>query len=99
MTVQLKFLIRKRLKEWFAPLDLPMNKVKNSYAENKLYRIYNVLKEQLKYVYISNLFKDEFMKFRDTTCPKCGEILISRRGKTEINRLSCCGEKVAGILL
>jgi pyruvate formate lyase activating enzyme len=64
-----------------------------------LERAYEIGKKAgLKYVYVGNVMTE---KHEDTACPKCGELLIERRGYSVQSRMAgnqCpkCGETIAG---
>ncbi|RLG82503.1 MAG: AmmeMemoRadiSam system radical SAM enzyme [Thermoprotei archaeon] len=67
--------------------------------DKKLFEAYNYArKEGIKYVYIGNI-ADE--RYQDTYCPRCGKLLIKRRGYRVIewnldkdNRCPRCNEKI-----
>ena len=57
----------------------------NATPESLLHRFYTIAREYLHYVYLGNVSSG---KGRDTTCPKCGHLLISRSGyRTKITGL------------
>ena len=65
--------------------------VHNTTPESLLDRFYDIANEYLDYVYLGNVRSD---KGRDTLCPKCGHLLISRNGyHTSVEGLdtkACC---------
>ena len=73
----------------------PSHKVKEFYNKSDLIEIYEVFREKMDYVYISNLYDTGIMK-RDTLCPRCNSVLISRAPLPSVIRTSCC-EDLAGI--
>lgn len=44
----------------------PYAGLKNTYPDYKLINVYNIMSEHLNYVYISNVYKEEFMKYRSS---------------------------------
>lgn len=72
--------------------------VHNATPEELLLRFYEIAREYLHYIYLGNT---NATAGRDTRCPKCGHLLISRKGYyTEIAGLddkgncSKCGEEI-----
>jgi len=67
----------------------------------KLKEIYRIAKKYLNFVYIGNLWEEEY---ETTVCPKCGNVVIRRRGyevdksgMTEEGECSKCGFQIAKI--
>ncbi len=67
----------------------------------KLKEIYKVAKKYLNFVYIGNLWEEEY---ETTVCPKCGNVVIRRRGyevdtsgMTEEGECAKCGFQIARI--
>lgn len=65
------------------------------YHPEKIVQIQKLFKKTLNYVYLSNMHNE--IGDRNTTCVKCGKILVRRDRDVLINRTECCGIKVAGI--
>ncbi len=69
----------------------------NATPESLLKKFYEIAREYLHYVYLGNVSSD---KGRDTNCPKCGHLLISRSGYhtrlagLEGNKCRECGEAI-----
>ncbi|MCM8759902.1 MAG: AmmeMemoRadiSam system radical SAM enzyme, partial [Candidatus Omnitrophica bacterium] len=66
-----------------------------------LEKAYEIAKEcGLKYVYIGNVYDNPY---EDTSCPKCGKIVVDRKGfeiiENNIRNGKCryCGTKIAGV--
>ena len=51
--------------------------VNNATPESRLEKFYDIAREYLDYVYLGNVRSE---KGRDTSCPQCGHLLISRQG-------------------
>lgn len=51
--------------------------------------------EHLKYVYVSNVYKKEFLKYRNTYCPGCRSLMV-RRDRNGVNLITseCCGNSL-----
>lgn len=71
--------------------------VHNATQEPQLQKFHDIAREYLHYVYLGNIRTD---RGHDTTCPKCGELLISRDGYRistiglDGNECSKCKEKI-----
>jgi len=69
----------------------------NATPESLLHHFHTIAREYLHYVYLGNMNSD---KGRDTSCPKCGHLLISRAGYhtrlagLEGDKCAKCGEQV-----
>lgn len=69
----------------------PCYKMDDSYAQEDILSVYNIFREFLSFVYVSNLYSESFLPYRNTICPDCGKLLIARSaGRTEVISSSCC---------
>lgn len=75
----------------------PYYRMKQEYNRIKLLPVYEIFKSVLNNVYISNVFDEEFMKFRNSYCSVCGSEMVNRGNSIVVNKLECCGKKLAGI--
>lgn len=66
------------------------------YEKSLMLDIYDLFREKMNYVYISNLYDSDISK-RSTYCVKCGKELISRSPLPREIITSCCGQNIAGI--
>ena len=62
-----------------------------SYKPERLLNLLGFLRQTLRFVYISNHFGTQFVGFRNTLCPTCGEILVEREKEVVIKKQECCG--------
>lgn len=65
------------------------------YEQSMLLPIYELFRERLEYVYISNIY-GEFSR-RNTMCSVCGGTMITRSPKAVVQNNSCCGRKLTGV--
>jgi pyruvate formate lyase activating enzyme len=81
-------------RNWHIPVHIlyayPCHRLAESYPQNDLISVYNLFREELGFVYISNVYTEAFAPYRNTHCPACGKLLISRQGRVEILATSCC---------
>ncbi|UNC90976.1 AmmeMemoRadiSam system radical SAM enzyme [Candidatus Contubernalis alkaliaceticus] len=98
-----------RMVEWIAKIspDIPLHisryypsyrMEKEATSEKKLKKAREIALEKLRYVYIGNLFESDYAS---TYCPRCGLLLINRRGFSIKNqgidddhKCRKCGEKI-----
>lgn len=75
----------------------PFLRMKNdSYHPNYILEIFALFSQKMPFVYISNLHNSDTLSYRDTKCPVCGKIMISRQGKIHVNTLKCCDVIIKG---
>lgn len=67
----------------------PYASLKESYPQEKLIPIYDIFYEQLNHVYISNVYRQDFMEYRNTKCPKCKKEVIKRENNVKIDMCNC----------
>lgn len=95
------------LRDWLANIDpeIPVHllyfypfhrMVIPSYKPSELLNIREMMLERLDHVYISNHFGIKTVHTRDTSCLKCGKIMVSRQ-KGTVTRRDCCGTKFYGV--
>lgn len=92
--------LHKRTAKWLAKLNplipvhllyaYPCYQMTESYPPAKLRDVCEVFCADLNFVYISNLYSEEFLGYRDTFCPVCGKIMVSRRGRVKVFTNRCC---------
>jgi len=75
----------------------PYHKLRQSYPCDKLLTIYKIMSCELEHVYISNTYDTSLEKYRNTRCPVCGDVLISRNSEIKKMAISCCGKNIEGI--
>lgn len=61
-----------------------------SYGVQDLIPLIEMFKTKMNHVYVSNLFDDRVLKYRDTFCPECNSLMVSRNRSVEIIKRSCC---------
>jgi len=76
----------------------PFHKRKEFYEKKEIISVYEIFKEKMKYVYLSNLFGEQFSDYRNTECDTCNDIMIAREQGVLIFKKECCSKKVAGIM-
>ena len=74
----------------------PNYKINEMYDKEMLLDVYEIFKDCMNYVYVSNVFGP--IGRRNTCCTECGAILIERTKEVKINKYSCCGKDIHGIL-
>ena len=95
------------MRNWLADLsvDIPIHLLfcypsyrmsDNTKSPLLLRDLWEFFKEKMSYVYISNVFQEELLEFRNTRCPVCQKTLIERNPIAQVLQLSCCGQNVAG---
>lgn len=60
------------------------------YGEDKLIKIYEHFSDKMRYVYMSNIFRDNLMKYRNTYCRDCNSVVVNRGRELKINKEYCC---------
>lgn len=61
-----------------------------SYGVHDFLPLVEKFKEQLKYVYVSNLYTDAVLKYRNTYCPGCASLMVQRNRSIEVIKTECC---------
>lgn len=79
---------------YFYPFHLMTDE---SYAPAELLPVLNVFKEKMEYVYLSNYFDAEYLKYKNTYCKTCSCDMIKRTSGVNVLKLECCGEKIQGV--
>lgn len=73
----------------------PFHKMReSSYDPADLVPIADFFREKLNYVYISNVYRQNLLHYRNTNCTFCGKTLINRERKTIIENARCCNKEV-----
>lgn len=61
-----------------------------SYCVHDLISLVDKFKNKLKYVYLSNVYKPEYIDYRNTHCPDCNNLMISRSKGVGMITNNCC---------
>jgi len=65
------------------------------YEPADLLPVVDIFREKMEHVYISNCFKSEVVRHRNTVCSSCGDVIIDRTGPAKVIKLRCCGQTSA----
>lgn len=72
----------------------PAYKVEKSYEMHKLIDVYSVMSDYIGDLYISNVYNGDMIKYRNTYCCECEDLMVSRNRCTSIIKEECCGRKL-----
>ena len=74
----------------------PVHNLSSSYDKEELIRVYDIFRSEMNFVYISNVYSSGFSKYRDTYCPVCSELMISRDKYVDAKSICCCDRGICG---
>lgn len=69
----------------------PVYRQTESYPPERLLEIAAIFQKRVQHVYISNHHGTPFVKFRNTVCPQCHEVLVERGKEVVVKKQECCG--------
>jgi len=99
----------KKIRNWLSSMDssIPVHilyfypfyrMTQEGYDQSELSSIFDLFKEKMDYVYISNIFDEP--SNRNTCCSDCGDVMIDRnKNKTNIRKLTCCNKTLKGMFV
>lgn len=68
----------------------PFYKMNETYDMSQLLPVLALFRSKMKNVYISNVFKADFLEHRNTYCLKCNDLMIARSGDIKVHKSVCC---------
>lgn len=68
----------------------PFHRMHQAYDISDFLPLVDRFKENLEYVYVSNLYNDKVLKYRNTYCSSCGSLMIQREKGVNVITLECC---------
>lgn len=67
------------------------------YSTEQLVELRDFFHEGLSYVYISNLYKNNILHFRNTYCSQCKQLMVKREIGIDIIKTKCCERILPGV--
>lgn len=69
----------------------PFHKMSDvSYGVNDFVKLVDLFHQHIRYLYVPNLFHPDVIKYRNTHCPVCGDLMISRIKEIKVIKTECC---------
>lgn len=98
----------RRMRDWLSELspDIPIHVLyfypfhrmtEKDYKVEALLKVVELFREKMNFVYVSNNYQKPVLPMRDTLCPHCSSVLISRQKGVKVHKTKCCGNSLAGL--